>query len=139
MEEYGVELLQSLGDFTVKENWDKFFTLRGGEDAFEWYAEWSCLRDPLLSQMSSVRHPSDDGGGECDDLAPHARDTPPVQILVPGCGSSRMSEHLYDAGYRNITNIDFSKVIISDMLRRNVRVRPEMKWRIMDMTEMQVR
>ncbi|CAA6659906.1 unnamed protein product [Spirodela intermedia] len=113
MEEHGVELLQSLGDFTVKENWDKFFTLRGGKTL------------------------SNEGGGECDDLAAQTRDTPPVQILVPGCGSSRMSEHLYDAGYRNITNIDFSKVIISDMLRRNVRVRPEMKWRTMDMTEMQ--
>ena len=123
MEEYGAELLQSLGDFTVKENWDKFFTLRGGEDAFEWYAEWTFLKYPLLSQLSSA------GGGS---------DAPPVEILVPGCGSSRMSEHLYDAGYHNITNIDFSKVIISDMLRRNVRVRPEMKWRIMDMTEMQV-
>uniref|UniRef100_A0A1D1Y6U2 Methyltransferase-like protein 13 n=1 Tax=Anthurium amnicola TaxID=1678845 RepID=A0A1D1Y6U2_9ARAE len=118
MDKSGVELLETLGDFTIKENWDKFFTLRGRGDAFEWYAEWPALRDPLLSQLSS---PGDH----------------PLQVLVPGCGSSRMSEHLYDAGYRSVTNIDFSKVVVSDMLRRNVRARPEMRWRVMDMTEMQ--
>lgn len=110
------DILQTLGDFTSKENWDKFFTIRGCDDSFEWYAEWPPLRDPLLSL-----------------LGPHS-----VQILVPGCGNSRLSEHLYDAGFHGITNIDFSKVVISDMLRRNVRDRPDMRWRVMDMTNMQV-
>ncbi|KAM7485866.1 hypothetical protein LguiA_001875 [Lonicera macranthoides] len=58
--------------------------------------------------------------------------------MVPGCGKSRLSEHLYDAGFRDITNIDFSKVVISEMLRRNVRLRPGMRWRVMDMISMQV-
>ncbi|KAI5349832.1 hypothetical protein L3X38_002721 [Prunus dulcis] len=92
----------------------KFFTIRGTDDAFEWYAEWSELRNPLLSHLP-----------------------PQPQILVPGCGSSRLSEHLYDAGFNSITNIDFSKVAISDCLRRNVRLRPDMRWRVMDMTAMQ--
>ncbi|ONI28765.1 hypothetical protein PRUPE_1G159900 [Prunus persica] len=115
-EEQLAELLGTLGDFTSKENWDKFFTIRGTDDAFEWYAEWSELRNPLLSHLP-----------------------PQPQILVPGCGSSRLSEHLYDAGFNSITNIDFSKVAISDCLRRNVRHRPDMRWRVMDMTAMQVR
>ena len=109
------DILETLGDFTSKENWDKFFTLRG--DSFEWYAEWPNLRDPLLSLLKTVPLP--------------------LQLLVPGCGNSRLSEHLYDAGHTAITNIDFSKVVISDMLRRNVRDRPLMRWRIMDMTAMQ--
>ena len=113
------ELLQTLGDFTSKENWDKFFTIRGADDSFEWYAEWPQLRDPLLSILSST--------------AP-----PPLQILVPGCGNSRLSEHLYDVGFHGITNVDFSKVVISDMLRRNVRSRPDMRWRVMDITSMLV-
>lgn len=116
------DLLQTLGDFTSKENWDKFFTIRGSEDSFEWYAEWPELRDPLLSHLSSLP----------------TLTRAPLQILVPGCGNSRLSEHLYDAGFRGITNIDFSKVVISDMLRRNVRQRPDMRWRVMDMTSMQV-
>ncbi|KAK9183511.1 hypothetical protein WN944_026664 [Citrus x changshan-huyou] len=114
------DLLQTLGDFTSKENWDKFFTIRGTGDSFEWYAEWPQLRDPLISLIG----------------APTS--SPPPQILVPGCGNSRLSEHLYDAGFHGITNVDFSKVVISDMLRRNVRDRPDMRWRVMDMTSMQV-
>ncbi|TKY59979.1 Methyltransferase protein 13 [Spatholobus suberectus] len=110
------DILETLGDFTSKENWDRFFTLRG--DSFEWYAEWPHLRDPLLHALA-LSHP------------------PPLPLLVPGCGNSRLSEHLYDAGHTAITNIDFSKVVISDMLRRNVRDRPLMRWRVMDMTAMQ--
>lgn len=113
------DLLQTLGDFTSKENWDKFFTIRGTDDSFEWYAEWPQLRDPLISLIGA---PSP---------------SPPPHILVPGCGNSRLSEHLYDAGFHGITNVDFSKVVISDMLRRNVRDRPDMRWRVMDMTSMQ--
>ncbi|KAI3459692.1 hypothetical protein Pfo_016355 [Paulownia fortunei] len=125
------ELLKTLGDFTRKENWDQFFTLRGGDDSFEWYAEWPQLQSLLTTHLlfpSSVRPESAE--------AP-TPDVAEVRILVPGCGNSRLSEHLYDAGFRNITNVDFSKVVISDMLRRNVRERPGMKWRVMDMTSMQ--
>nr|XP_027191646.1 methyltransferase-like protein 13 isoform X3 [Cicer arietinum] len=111
------DLLETLGDFTSKDNWDKFFTIR--DDSFEWYAEWTHLRDPLISLLQTLTSP------------------PPLHILVPGCGNSRLSEHLYDAGYTSITNVDFSKVVISDMLRRNVRPRPLMRWRVMDMTAMQ--
>ncbi|KAI8538084.1 hypothetical protein RHMOL_Rhmol09G0074200 [Rhododendron molle] len=114
------ELLKTLGDFTSKENWDKFFTIRGSDDSFEWYAEWPQLREALLTHLTLSQSPP---------LTP--------QILVPGCGNSRLSEHLYDSGFTDITNIDFSKVVISDMLRRNVRSRPGMRWRVMDMTNVQ--
>ncbi|KAL2530193.1 S-adenosyl-L-methionine-dependent methyltransferase superfamily protein [Forsythia ovata] len=129
------ELLKTLGDFTSKENWDQFFTIRGSDDSFEWYAEWPQLRDILKTHLSSSSPP-------LESSAESGRDTPhvaleEVRILVPGCGNSRLSEHLYDLGFRNITNVDFSKVVISDMLRKNVRDRPEMKWRVMDMTSMQ--
>uniref|UniRef100_A0A7C9A2R3 Methyltransferase type 11 domain-containing protein n=1 Tax=Opuntia streptacantha TaxID=393608 RepID=A0A7C9A2R3_OPUST len=116
-------LLSTLGDFTSKENWDKFFTIRGSDDSFEWYAEWPHLKTPLLSLLRSS--------------TPSSESERSLQILIPGCGNSRLSEHLYDAGFHGITNIDFSKVVISDMLRRNVRDRPDMRWRVMDMTQMQ--
>lgn len=126
------DLLETLGDFTSKENWDKFFTIRGSDDSFEWYAEWTELRAPLLSHLSNLnqlQEPSPSSAASAGSVSP--------QILVPGCGNSRLSEHVYDAGFKSITNIDFSKVVISDMLRRNVRERPGMKWRVMDMTSMQ--
>ncbi|KAH9619247.1 hypothetical protein KSS87_021477 [Heliosperma pusillum] len=113
------EILSTLDDFTSKENWDKFFSIKGIDDSFEWYAEWTQLKPPLLSLLSA--------SSSADNL----------QILVPGCGNSRLSEHLYDAGFHDITNLDFSKVVISGMLRRNVRDRPSMRWRVMDITDMQ--
>lgn len=122
------KLLSTLGDFTSKENWDEFFKIRSSDDPFEWYAEWSYLRDPLISHISASNQ----------SQFPSPSPSPSPQILVPGCGNSRLSEHLYDAGFRDITNVDFSKVVISDMLRRNVRQRPGMRWRVMDMTKMQV-
>lgn len=125
------ELLKTLDDFTSKENWDQFFTVRGGEDSFEWYAEWPQIQNLLTTHLSSSSLPPESEGA-LPRVEPEL-----MSILVPGCGNSRLSEHLYDAGFRNITNVDFSKVVISNMLRRNVRERPEMKWRVMDMTEMQ--
>ncbi|XP_041006981.1 eEF1A lysine and N-terminal methyltransferase isoform X2 [Juglans microcarpa x Juglans regia] len=123
------DLVGTLGDFTSKENWDKFFTIRGRDDSFEWYAEWPELRAPLLSHLDQLQAHSPSSAASVATSSP--------QILVPGCGNSRLSEHLYDAGFKGITNIDFSKVVISDMLRRNVRERPGMLWRVMDMTNMQ--
>jgi hypothetical protein len=121
----GAAILDTLGDFTSRENWDKFFALRGTGDSFEWYAEWDDLRAPLLSLLHGG------GGAEGGGKAP--------EILVPGCGSSVLSERLYDAGFRRVTNVDFSRVLVADMLRRHARARPEMRWRVMDMTDMQVR
>ncbi|KAJ3675714.1 hypothetical protein LUZ60_004756 [Juncus effusus] len=117
-EDAALSIMETLTDFTSKENWDNFFSLRGSGDSFEWYADWPELKQPLLSQL----------GGASDGI---------FQILVPGCGSSRLSEFVYDSGFKHVTNVDFSKVVVSDMLRRYVRSRPEMKWRIMDMTELQ--
>ncbi|KAK4433816.1 eEF1A lysine and N-terminal methyltransferase [Sesamum alatum] len=127
------ELLKTLGDFTSKENWDQFFTIRGSNDSFEWYAEWPQLQT-LLTRLLLFQ--SSAPAGSVGEPSP-AVEAAEVSILVPGCGNSRLSEHLYDAGFKNITNVDFSKVVISDMLRKNVRERPEMKWRVMDMTSMQ--
>ncbi|CAL5067260.1 unnamed protein product [Urochloa decumbens] len=111
-------ILGTLGDFTSRENWDKFFAIRGTGDSFEWYAEWPSLRAPLLALLGD-------------------RAAAGAEILVPACGSSALSEQLYDSGFRRITNVDFSRVVVADMLRRHARARPEMRWRVMDITSMQ--
>jgi len=49
-----------------------------------------------------------------------------------GCGNSTLSQDMWDDGYRNITNIDYSTVIIEQMQQRHSQVRPEMKWLEMD-------
>eukprot|EP00746_Dinoflagellata_sp_MGD_P090871 gnl/MRDRNA2_/MRDRNA2_35926_c0_seq1.p1 gnl/MRDRNA2_/MRDRNA2_35926_c0~~gnl/MRDRNA2_/MRDRNA2_35926_c0_seq1.p1 ORF type:complete len:370 (-),score=82.25 gnl/MRDRNA2_/MRDRNA2_35926_c0_seq1:100-1209(-) len=58
------------------------------------------------------------------------------RILHIGCGNSMLTENLYDNGYRNIVNADNSDTVIDQMKRRNVGIRPEMKWVVRDATKM---
>ena len=50
---------------------------------------------------------------------------------LPGCGNSSMSGEMYDAGYRRITNIDYSSVCVDAMAARHAHC-PGMTWRQMD-------
>ncbi|KAI8512370.1 Methyltransferase-like protein 13 [Branchiostoma belcheri] len=53
-------------------------------------------------------------------------------VLVVGCGNSRLSEDLYDVGYRGLTNVDISEVVVRQMAERNAEKRAEMKFLQMD-------
>ncbi|KAL8027142.1 hypothetical protein ABFX02_14G076000 [Erythranthe guttata] len=126
------DLFRTFADLKNKTNWDQFFKIRCTADYFEWYADWPQLQSLLTHHLSSL-----------PVLLPEsAVDAPPsvqpadLNILVPGCGNSKLSEHLYDAGFKQITNVDFSKVVITEMSRRNMTERPEMKWQVMDITVM---
>jgi SAM-dependent methyltransferase len=57
-------------------------------------------------------------------------------ILIVGCGNSNFSLELYDNGFTNIVNIDFSEVVIDRMKKANEVNRPMMQWLVMDMTSM---
>lgn len=46
-----------------------------------------------------------------------------------------VSNARYDEGCTGITNIDFSKPVIKEMMLKNLRKRPLMKWLVMDMTK----
>jgi hypothetical protein len=52
----------------------------------------------------------------------------PTGCTPPGCR--------YDDGLQDITNIDFVEAVVRDMMRRNLRQRPRMRWLKMDMTRM---
>ncbi|KAM3865946.1 EEF1A lysine methyltransferase 4 [Diretmus argenteus] len=56
-------------------------------------------------------------------------------ILVLGCGNSAMSGDMYNAGYRSITNIDYSSVCIDTMSARH-RDCPGMSWHQMDVRQL---
>lgn len=51
------------------------------------------------------------------------------RILHIGCGNSRLSFNLRDAGFENITNVDFSSVIIEKLSK----LHPKMSWVCDDM------
>lgn len=98
-------------DFQLKEYWDSFFTKRSS--AFEWYGEYLDL---------------------CHILHKYLK--PSSSILVAGCGNSRLSEYLYDAGFQSIVNIDISSVVVHQMRSKNVSKRGKMKFVKMDVLDM---
>ncbi|KAH7649605.1 hypothetical protein FG379_001231 [Cryptosporidium bovis] len=107
-------------DFSSSRYWDEFFRKRGenGNHSFEWYGEFCELEGLLVDSM--IRS----GDGERSRFENK-------KILHIGCGSSSLGADLYDIGFKNITNIDFSKDIISEMLKKNKK-RSEMKWLCVD-------
>ena len=59
-----------------------------------------------------------------------------ARILVVGCGNSNFSASLFDAGWKDITSIDFSSVVVDALRKKHASTRPELKWETMDMTNL---
>ncbi|XP_039447622.1 eEF1A lysine and N-terminal methyltransferase homolog [Culex pipiens pallens] len=99
-------------EFGTTEYWNNFFKKRG-KQAFEWYGEYP----ELCGQLHKYIKTKD-------------------EVLMVGCGNSKLSMDLYDVGFRQITNIDISQVVIKQMQDANRTTRPEMLWYHMDATAM---
>mmetsp|Transcript_23828 Transcript_23828/g.30856 ORF Transcript_23828/g.30856 Transcript_23828/m.30856 type:complete len:262 (+) Transcript_23828:59-844(+) len=97
-------------EYYKKEYWESRFT---SEEEYEWLISY----DDVKAQ-----------------LAPRIKKTD--QILVVGCGNSSLSADMYDDGYRSITNIDFSSVVIENMMNK-YQDKEEMLWLEMDMLNLQ--
>jgi SAM-dependent methyltransferase len=96
--------------FSKQKYWEERFE---EEDTYDWLVKYSNIRDILAPVM---KH-SD-------------------RILVVGCGNSTFSADLYDDGFHNVTNIDYSNVVIEKMRAIHSELRPDMQWVYMDMTAM---
>lgn len=60
-----------------------------------------------------------------------------IPILDSGCGNSLLAEELYDDGYRNVTCVDNSPVVVQQMVARQQQTaRPELRWLYMDALDM---
>jgi SAM-dependent methyltransferase len=68
-----------------------------GLPSFDWYHTYDTLKpylEPFLSRA--------------DDF----------EVFVPGCGSSTLSARLYEDGYMNVSNVDVSPVVVSQLRQR---------------------
>ena len=100
----GTQPPRSNKEYFKKEYWDDRFST---EQVNNWLVTYEDVRDQLSPFLS-----------------------PEFKILVVGCGNSTFSEELYDAGYRNLWNIDYSEVVIEAMRIKYKESRPEMKWMV---------
>ncbi|KAF8159568.1 S-adenosyl-L-methionine-dependent methyltransferase [Crassisporium funariophilum] len=94
--------------YGTKEYWE------GDDSSFDWFKSYSDLADLL------------------HDLIPNKSS----RILMLGCGNSRLSEDMWEDGYRNIVNTDYSAILIEQMRSRHGQARPEMEWHEMDVRDM---
>ncbi|XP_023139604.2 eEF1A lysine and N-terminal methyltransferase isoform X1 [Amphiprion ocellaris] len=98
-------------EFSSAEYWERFFK-KHGEKAFEWYGDYNKLCG-VLHKYIKVQD----------------------KVLVVGCGSSELSEQLYDVGYKHITNIDISETVVTHMTQRNAERRPGLAFHQVDATQ----
>ncbi len=80
--------------------WDQRF---GAEESYDWLSTFADIR-VLLEPLIRPSH----------------------RILLIGCGNSTLSADMYDAGYTNLVNIDYSAVVIDRMRQQHHAARPLM-------------
>lgn len=102
--------------YSRKEYWEERFA---NETDFEWLVSYKDvapqLQPFLVSTTSTNSKP---------------------KLLIVGCGNSSFSSDLYDDGYTQIINIDYSTNVIEKMREKHSQMRPSMTWEVMDMTNM---
>ena len=79
-----------MANYGSKKYWNERYMASGEETSFEWLESFQTLRDILAVFLSHKD----------------------IKILVLGCGNADFSADMYDEGYRHITNVDFSEVVI---------------------------
>ena len=94
-------------EFSSKNYWQEFFSKR--KNTFEWYCD-----TPLLAGIINKYINQNDN------------------ILVPGCGNSKLGEDLFDFGFSSVVNIDISDVVVKSMIKQNKEKRPGLKFLLMD-------
>ncbi|KAJ7031795.1 S-adenosyl-L-methionine-dependent methyltransferase [Mycena alexandri] len=98
-----------------KAYWDERYTHESADDAsYDWLKSYKDVA-PLLRALIPAKD---------------------ARILILGCGNSRLSQDMYDDGYKNIVNTDYSSVVIEQMRRRHEEARPGMQWLEMDVRDL---
>lgn len=92
--------------YSTKVYWDDRFK---EEESYEWIANFDDFGDILLEFIE-----------------------PEYSILHIGCGNSKLSQQLFDRGFKNITNLDFSSVLVE----KGKINEPHFSWVCDDMTKL---
>ncbi|KAI9145001.1 S-adenosyl-L-methionine-dependent methyltransferase [Paraphysoderma sedebokerense] len=95
--------------YQTQEYWDQRYTK---EKTFDWFKTWKDLQ-PVLEPII------------CDYDA---------KIIILGCGNSTLGPDMYASNYHNITNIDFSPIVIENM-KSEYSTLSSMKWEVMDIRD----
>ncbi|KAI0091507.1 S-adenosyl-L-methionine-dependent methyltransferase [Irpex rosettiformis] len=100
--------------YGTKEYWDQRYSQEPDDSSFDWFKSYADIADIFR------------------EIIPDKN----ARILMLGCGNSRLSEDMYDDGYHEIVNVDYSGILIEKMRQKHEVIRPEMQWHEMDVREM---
>lgn len=98
-------------DYGSKEYWDNRYEADKGGKTFDWIGDYDRYKPFIEKAMADL-----------------GLDKKTARILDLGCGNAKLAEDMYDDGYRGITGLDISEVVIDEMKRRNAEKRPELTW-----------
>lgn len=90
--------------------WDERYTK--DPEPFDWYQRYSGIKEICGTYLQKTDN-----------------------ILMVGCGNSRLSEDMYEDGYKSITNVDISKVCIEQMIAK-LGDKAGLTWKHMDCTSL---
>jgi len=102
-------------DYGSPSYWDERYAVEDGSN-FDWYCDFGTLKAYLM---------------------PYIMFDAENEILIAGCGNSRLGADLYDVGFHNLTCIDRSAVVISQMGDRYAD-KEEMEFSVMDARAMEL-
>ncbi|ODO07656.1 hypothetical protein L198_01237 [Cryptococcus wingfieldii CBS 7118] len=109
--------------YGTQEYWEKRYAAEDDGRTFDWFLSPTYLI-PFFTQLTS-------------NIPSAGKDGKDARILMLGCGNSALGEVLYDHGWKNVVNIDYSKTVIDQMRERHSEARPEMTWLEMDILNLQ--
>ncbi|KAE9399951.1 S-adenosyl-L-methionine-dependent methyltransferase [Gymnopus androsaceus JB14] len=110
-----MDILPEFNDqYGTKDYWNQRYTQEADGASFDWFKSYS--------EIASI----------LQDLIPDRSS----KILMLGCGNSKLSQDMYDDGYQNIVNTDYSSVIIEKMKERHGESSPSMDWYEMDVRDL---
>ncbi|BGP11240.1 hypothetical protein JCM10049v2_007141 [Rhodotorula toruloides] len=84
-------------EYGTQKYWDERYSREADDSSFDWCKSYRDIRH-LVHRF-----------------IPHKD----ARIVMLGCGNSTLSRDMYDDGYRNIANVDYSSVVIEKMRRVN--------------------
>eukprot|EP01086_Lenisia_limosa_P016470 TRINITY_DN6288_c0_g1_i1.p1 TRINITY_DN6288_c0_g1~~TRINITY_DN6288_c0_g1_i1.p1 ORF type:complete len:225 (+),score=53.70 TRINITY_DN6288_c0_g1_i1:122-796(+) len=97
-------------EYEKVEYWDKRYTT---EEEYEWLGSYEPYAEIMRKYLS--------------------KDS---KMLMLGCGNSRLSADIFDDGFENMVNLDYSQVVIDKMAEKNAG-RKGMTWVVGDMLNME--
>ncbi|BGP19885.1 hypothetical protein JCM10213_008641 [Rhodosporidiobolus nylandii] len=95
--------------YGTQEYWDERYTKEDEGNTFEWFKSYADVKK-LVNRFVPDKE---------------------AKIVMLGCGNSALSQDMYDDGYHNVHNIDYSSVVIEKMARAN-EAREGMTWTTAD-------